>query len=290
MGTIFYENKSNVCSINKKTALEYAPHLHKEIEVVYMLEGQTKAYLDSEEYVLNEGDLFISFPNKVHYYNTYTTEKSFLLIFSPSAFPDFTNFLLKNDPVCPVIKKEKMPRGISKLLEEAYESFSGSKQYKIEKCKGYFNIFLAEILPCLEFNAVHSSNTDMLSAILTYCIENYRESITLDTMANELHASKYYISRLFSEKIKIGFNDYINMLRINDAKESLIKTNDSITQIGINVGYNTIRSFNRAFLSQTGMQPREFRNIYREGATNNPKEPKKVAAYEPIVYNDDCCF
>ncbi len=294
MGIIFYENKSSVCTIDKRTALGFAPHLHKEIEVVYMIEGQTKAYLDSKEYILDAGDLFISFPNKVHYYNTYTTEKSFLLIFSPSGFPDFLNCLLKNDPVCPVIKKEKMPQGISKLLEAAYESFTGSSQYKIEKCKGYFNIFLAEILPCLELNAVHSSNADMLSSILTYCIENYRDSITLDAMANELHASKYYISRLFSEKIKIGFNDYINMLRINDAKELLTKTNDSITQIGINVGYNTIRSFNRAFLSQTGMQPREFRNLYRQGTKriDITAGSENKNTYNPVVYNGDgdCCF
>ena len=260
-----------------------------------MLEGQTKAYLDSKEYILNKGDLFISFPNKVHYYNTYTKEESFLLIFSPSAFPDFSNFLLKNDPVCPVVKKEDLPKGLLKLLESAYESFNGDSRYKIEKCKGYFNIFLAEILPCFDFNDVHSNNTDILSSILTYCVENYKDSITLDTMANELHSSKYYISRLFSEKIKIGFNDYKNMLRINDAKECLIKTNDSITQIGTSVGYNTIRSFNRAFLSQTGMQPREFRSLYREGGRKIPDKnfsEKKKDEYEPMIYNGDCecCF
>ena len=37
---------------------------------------------------------------------------------------------------------------------------------------------------------------------------------------------------------------------------------DSVTEIGTKVGYNTIRSFNRAFLTQTGMQPREFRNKF----------------------------
>ena len=95
-------------------------------------------------------------------------------------------------------------------------------------------------------------------------MQNYTDAISLDKMAAELHASKYYISRLFGEKIKISFNDYINMLRINDAKERLQKTDDSITEIGIAVGYNTIRSFNRAFLAQTGMQPREYRHAYRK--------------------------
>ena len=98
--------------------------------------------------------------------------------------------------------------------------------------------------------------------MLSYCFENYKENISLDEMAKQLHVSKYYISRLFSDKIKISLNNYINMLRVNDAKERLVKTADSVTEIGIQVGYNTIRSFNRAFLAQTGIQPREYRNRY----------------------------
>ncbi len=298
MGIIYYENRNKACTIAKRDALGFAAHLHKEIEVVYMLGGQTKAYLDSKEYILNEGDFFIAFPNKVHYYNTYAKEKSFLLIFSPDVFPDFENYFMKNDPVCPVIRKENLPENIETILENAYSAFSSNSIFKIEKCKGYFNVLLGEILPCLELNEVTNNNTDMLSSILTYCVENYKDSISLDTMAQELHASKYYISRLFSEKIKIGFNDYINMLRINDAKECLIKTDDSITQIGTKVGYNTIRSFNRAFLSQTGMQPREYRNAYKNGNFEivSAKEEKKKEVYkensEVIFYNNDCdcCF
>lgn len=298
---IRYENRTKFCAINKTEHLGCAAHLHKEIEIAYVLRGKTKAYLDSKEYVVEAGDLFVSFPNKVHYFDTFSDEQSYLLIFSPDVFSDFSSLLLKNDPIEPVIKKDKLPEEIYTLLTNAYNAYISEEKFRTEKVKGYVNIFLADIIPCLEFREATNNHTEMLSSILSYCVEHYKDNISLDEMSKELHVSKYYISRLFSEKIKIGFNDYINMLRINDAKEHLIKTNDSVTEIGINVGYNTIRSFNRAFLSQTGMQPREYRNVYRDNKEKKEEITKKSMPQQTAadkeektfvnVENDfECCF
>lgn len=263
-GGIVYENKPNkVITAAFAKRLQCGAHLHKEIELVYMLSGETKAYLDSEEFTLYEGDLFFSFPNRVHYYRTYAEEKSVLMIFPPEIFADFSNILIKNVPVSPVIRKENLPENIRDILCEVVKIRHSDVQYAFEINKGYLNVFLGEVLPLFDYRKVLSSNTDMLSSILNYCLQNYTDSISLDTMAKELHASKYYISRLFNDKIKIGFNDYINILRVNDAKERLINSDDSVTEIGIAVGYNTIRSFNRAFLTITGMSPRDYRGASR---------------------------
>ncbi len=297
---IRYENRTNFCAIRKTEHLGCAAHIHKEIEIAYISKGKTKAYLDSKEYIVEEGDLFVSFPNKVHYFDNFTEEECYLLMFSPEVFPDFNSVFMENEPINPVIKKENLPGDTRFFLNKALYAYNGDEKYKAEKVKGYVNIFLADIIPCLDFVASANNHMEMISSILSYCVEHYKDNISLDEMAKDLHASKYYISRIFSEKIKIGFNDYINMLRINDAKEHLIKTNDSVTEIGINVGYNTIRSFNRAFLSQTGMQPREYRNVYRNSKNENSKlteikeektiEQKKEPEIINVIKDFECCF
>ena len=76
---IRYENRTNFCGICKSTHLGCAAHIHKEVEIAYILKGKTKAYLDSKEYIVEQGDLFISFPNKVHFFDTFTEEESYLL-------------------------------------------------------------------------------------------------------------------------------------------------------------------------------------------------------------------
>lgn len=258
-----YENRTMPLSIDRRHHLGFGAHLHKEIEIVYMLGGESLAYLDSKAYHLHPGDLFISFPNKVHYYETFADEDYLIMIVSPEIFPDYAKTLLNLVPESPMLPAAALPEGIGALLQDALEAYHSEKRYREEITKGYLNVFLGETLPLFTYKDVQNRNTDMLSAILAYCMQNYTDSISLDTMAAALHASKYYISRLFSEKVKISFNDYLNMLRINDAKDRLLKTDDSVTQIGIAVGYNTIRSFNRAFLSQVGLQPRQYRNAYR---------------------------
>ena len=71
--------------------------------------------------------------------------------------------------------------------------------------------------------------------------------------------SKYYISHLFSMKLKVRFNDYINSLRINDACRQLRQTDKTVTEISECVGFNTLRTFNRAFIKQVGTSPSEYR-------------------------------
>ena len=79
-------------------------------------------------------------------------------------------------------------------------------------------------------------------------------------LEQELHLNKYYISHLFSQTLGIRFNDYLHYLRISEACKLLRNTDYSITEIGDAVGYNTPRTFNRAFLKQTGTTPTEYRH------------------------------
>jgi YesN/AraC family two-component response regulator len=96
--------------------------------------------------------------------------------------------------------------------------------------------------------------------ILNYCINNSDKPLSLDILEKELHVSKYYISHVINAKLKMGFNEYINSLRVSNACKYLTKTDKSITDISDLVGFNTMRTFNRAFMKQMGMTPSEYRN------------------------------
>ena len=57
----------------------------------------------------------------------------------------------------------------------------------------------------------------------------------------------------------MGFNDYINSIRVSNACKYLTKSDRSVTEISDLVGFNTMRTFNRAFQKQMGMTPSEYR-------------------------------
>ncbi|MBQ4117265.1 MAG: helix-turn-helix transcriptional regulator, partial [Clostridia bacterium] len=97
-----------------------------------------------------------------------------------------------------------------------------------------------------------------------FCNENYMNNIYLEDAAEALHVSKYYISHLLNNKLNISFNDYINSLRITDAVYLLEKKEGGITEIAQRCGFNTARTFNRAFKSVYGVSPSAYKREHGE--------------------------
>ena len=87
-------------------------------------------------------------------------------------------------------------------------------------------------------------------------------------LERELHLNKYYISHLFSSKLGIRFNDYVNSLRVSQACRLLRDTEMPITEISDAVGFNTQRTFNRAFARFRGCSPGEYRRTRPDKVEN----------------------
>ena len=103
------------------------------------------------------------------------------------------------------------------------------------------------------------NDSGALRSIVSYCTRNFSEDLSLSVLEEKLHLNKYYISHLFSNRLGIRFNDYINSLRISEACRFLLNTDLNVTEISELVGFNTLRTFNRAFTKQIGASPTEYR-------------------------------
>lgn len=110
----FYENKSIPVSARYGTSLAYGAHFHNHIEMVYMIEGKAKAFVDFKEYLIQTGDAFIVFPNQIHQYQKIDRENNIVLIFTPDLCPEFRSLFTHKIPVSAVIpdsgKTEKIFR------------------------------------------------------------------------------------------------------------------------------------------------------------------------------------
>ena len=86
--------------------------------------------------------------------------------------------------------------------------------------------------------------------------------INLDKLAARLNASKHHVSQVINEQLGASFFEYVNQLRVEEAKSLLAETKRSdfhIIEIAYLVGFNNKVSFNAAFKKATGMTPTEFR-------------------------------
>lgn len=80
-------------------------------------------------------------------------------------------------------------------------------------------------------------------------------TVTLKTMAEHMHFSEPYFSKVFHSIFGMTFTQYLNTVKIAAAIEKIKERKTSITEIAFDCGFNTIRSFNRVFKSFTGYSP-----------------------------------
>ena len=253
---VIYENKTRLIEHSITGGLVSFAHLHKELEIIYVRKGKAVAYADKNSYLLNAGDMFIAFPNQVHYYRTVIRGEFMVLIFSPDILYDVSSKISKSKPDINCFTS--LDDGNLKDIFDSIYSLDG--EYKNIAISGYLNVVMSRILPKLRLQTVDTENNSAFFNVIDFCTHNFKDDITLDIVAEELHLSKYYISRLINNRLKQNFNEYINNLRISEACNLLRVTDEKIADISEDVGFGTIRSFNRAFKLVMGMSPAEYRS------------------------------
>jgi AraC-like DNA-binding protein len=90
------------------------------------------------------------------------------------------------------------------------------------------------------------------------------DQLTLHDLADELSITPHQLSQLLNDRLNTNFNTFINLYRINEAKEMLLNNPDkTVLAIALEVGFNSKSAFYEAFSRFTGISPQNFR---RKGA------------------------
>lgn len=87
---------------------------------------------------------------------------------------------------------------------------------------------------------------------------NLGERITLTLLSENVNMSENYISRLFKAETGINIVQYINLIKLEKAKELLLIKDHSVKQVAYMVGYDTSSYFNRLFNKICGINPTEY--------------------------------
>lgn len=260
--SFFYESKDRL-ECRSFSELTYSDHFHDHLEMFLLENGTTSARVDGVEYPMQAGDLFLAFPNQIHSYQDSSECRGIICIFPYRPFEDLSPLFRRCVPASPVVAAGRLPQQLRPLFCATLEAIQLEQPFRDAVMKGYLSVILGLILPLMDLRDTGEASSDTVQSILRYCAENYQQDLTLESIAAELHISKYHISHLFSQKIRIGFSDFINMLRVQEACRQL-KRGAGVTQASVQAGFNSIRSFNRVFLRQTGMTPLKYQKKYRQ--------------------------
>jgi len=121
----------------------------------------------------------------------------------------------------------------------------------------------------LVYSSQDSRKITQVTPAINYIDANYDKPITLAEIAKASHLSASRLAHIFKEQMGITLIDYVTNVRIEQAKELLLATDQSCTEICFQVGYNNQSYFTRTFKSIVGMTPRHFRIQNRRGPVSS---------------------
>ncbi|MFB3170145.1 AraC family transcriptional regulator [Neobacillus sp. 179-C4.2 HS] len=92
-----------------------------------------------------------------------------------------------------------------------------------------------------------------------YIEMNFSEDISMEEMAGKLHVHPSHLMRVFKKEKGITISHYRNLRRIKEAKELILFSNLSMTDIAIMVGFSNSQYFSKLFKEIEGVTPVEFK-------------------------------
>jgi two-component system response regulator YesN len=123
----------------------------------------------------------------------------------------------------------------------------------------------------LVYSSQDAKKVTQITPVINYIDANYNKSITLDEVAKVSHLSASRLAHVFKEEMGITVIDYLTSVRIERAKQLLLATSQSCTEICFQVGYNNQSYFTRTFKTLVGIPPHRFRA--RNKRTGKISEP-----------------
>ena len=263
----FYEMRQHELELrHPHKAMKVDKHLHNEFEILYLFDGEQDIIVNNQKYTLKKGDCAVIYPTVMHSYTRTdnipvdnAAAESAVLLMSAEALYDMFPETRGYQPEDWIIRKENVHENVVLAFNKIFEESSINSQI------GWAFIIFSHTIPLLTNNrTITDENSDTVSRLLSYISMNFRESLTLNSVSEELGMNKYYISRIFSQKIKMSFREYISMLRSNYAASLIRISDDNFDEIASESGFESLRTFYRVFRNIYGVSPAQYREMVRK--------------------------
>lgn len=249
-------------------------HLHREYEIYYLIQGERFYFIDGQTYHVNPGSLVLVPSGTIHRTTSVISTDSherILLILNE----EWMNPFLRQTGMSPLDSYFNQPviqldsykqKYLRRLYDDIYQEMA-TKQANYEVAiKMKLTEILILISRCSTIAAKTTSTVVSKSAKHTkvneasmYIKEHFMEPISLQQIADHIFVSRGYLSNIFNEVTGFKLTEYINIQRINHAKELLANSDDSITDIAGNSGFESITYFEKIFRQTTGVTPLKYR-------------------------------
>ena len=262
---------------------EMSYHWHTEYEIMRVLEGSFDLSLNGQNYQLSAGDYFFIHDGDLHggmphdcIYECIVFDMQLLSRDRYSSFQylqEIQGHKIKlneyypnpNAPYqTPAIGDVHALQQLHKTIWLLFEAF-GKKNtgYELMVLAGLYEFFglilQHEFYKRISDNSIHNhAHTLALKQALSIIETSYMDAISLEDLSKAAGMSPKYFCRFFYDMTKRTPIDYLNHYRIECACIRLVTTNESMTEVAFNCGFNDISYFIKTFKKYKGTTPKKY--------------------------------
>jgi AraC-like DNA-binding protein len=138
----------------------------------------------------------------------------------------------------------------------------------IDEYQGWLQNVIESSYHYLE-EADKGKNNDVIDKVKNYIIDHLSEDLSLNAVADVIHLSPRYLSRIFKQSTGENFVDFVTKERMKAAKEMIVTSEQNIESISLQVGYNNPAYFTKKFKETYGATPSSYRMNYQSNERRN---------------------
>lgn len=253
-------------------------HWHSELEFVEILQGAIECHIGEEIIELREGDTFFINSGVIHKYQAPKVCREKQCMFSDILFlPEIiapNSSLIYEKYIRPIVLYGK-PFLVMRQTQAWEESVQNLYHHIVNVClaeedltelriqAGILELWTRLFHYLYREESEQQENKNILAQarlrkMMQFIWDHFHEKITLDDIAASANISKSAALRCFRSGMQTSPVGYLNNFRLNRAKELLLTSHSTVSEIAVSVGFDNVGYFDRVFRRTFGLTPKQF--------------------------------
>ncbi|HHW46137.1 MAG TPA: helix-turn-helix transcriptional regulator [Clostridiales bacterium] len=246
-------------------------HSHNCCQIVFLKKGKINLTVGTKVYAANAPCIFFvsNLENHAVYVESHEYERYCAYINHQAGLSAV------DQPLFAIL--ENRPEGFEHVLDVSpikddvqwiFEKLLAEKQKGLPLSQRAGNMLIMYLLitiyrysPKMFQNPTHT--VSVVSEIQRYIGKNYMKDISLDLLAKKYHLSRYYLSHLFKKTTGYAPIEYLNMYRLALARNLLIESELTVSEICGKTGFSDLSNFSRSFKNRFGSSPTAYRKKFK---------------------------
>ena len=228
-------------------------HMHPELQFILVTEGVLNMLINGKEYEIPK-DFGVFVPSySPHKFYRRQPNLNLVILFSEELVPAFSAYLQTHAPSRHIFAVSSVSVALTEQIlphEENTVDAISAQAVLASLCRDAYRTAVFE---------ERKPADDYILQILEYVNSHFREEISLETVARAVGVHPVTVSKLLSKQTGISFAAHLQYQRCSYGAKLLLASNLRVSEIALEAGFGSTRSFHRAFRAIYGRTPTQYR-------------------------------